>query len=56
MDLEIKANKGNESFVFYCFDNLSIGHNLRMTCTILVGFSAKRNSKWRITPSRKLEI
>ncbi len=31
-------------FVFYCFDNLSIGHNFRMTCPILMGCSAKHSS------------
>ena len=31
-------------FVFYCFDNLSIGHNFVMTCPILMGFSAKQSS------------
>ncbi len=31
-------------FVFYCFDNLSIGHNFVMTCPILMGVSAKRSS------------
>ena len=31
-------------FVFYCFDNLSIGHNFRMACPILMGFSGKRIS------------
>ena len=57
IDLEIKSNKGNP-FVFYCFDNLSIGHNFGTTCPILMGFSAKHSSvfEWRITSSRKLKI
>ena len=42
IDLEIEPNKEINAFVFYCFDNLSIGHNFRMmTCPILMGFSAK---------------
>ncbi len=44
IDLEIEPNKGNKSFFFYCFDNLSKGKNFGMTCPILMGFSAKCSS------------
>ncbi len=45
IDLEIEPHKGNKSFfVFYCFDNLSVGHNFRMTCPILIRFSVKHSS------------
>ncbi len=43
IDLESQTKEINP-FVFYCFDNLSIGHNCGMTCPILMGFSAKCSS------------
>ncbi len=43
IDLEIEPKEINP-FVFYCFDNLSIGHNFGMTNPILMGFSAKPSS------------
>ena len=44
IDLGIEPNRRNSSFVFYCFDNFSIGHNFGTTCQILIGFCAKSSS------------
>ena len=44
IDLEIEPNKGNKSFCFLLFDNLSIGLNFAMTSPIFTGFSAKCSS------------
>ena len=43
IDLEIEPKEIN-AFIFYCFDNLSIGHNVGMVSLILMGFSAKCSS------------
>ena len=43
-------------FAFYSFDNLSIGHNFRMTCPILMGFLQNIVLWMEKTPSKKLKI